>query len=642
MTQLQPRRSYEFGDFQLDPQRRVLRAKSTGQPLTVTGKIFDTLLFFVEHPGELLEKKVLLDTLWPKVVVEESNLTQTIHTLRRILDERRGENRFIVTVPGRGYRFVADVSIVDTSVEEPASAPIASPPALRPASHRFRAIAASIALALVGIVIAIAGLAPQRNSTEATAEIPVGEVDAVAKTPSVAVLPFVDMSAEQNQEHFAEGLSEEILNLLAQSSSMRIIARTSSFSFKDRGDMDIAKIARELEATHVLEGSVRKSGDRLRITAQLVDGKTSGHLWSQTYDRDQADVFRVQDEIAAAVSDALHAKLNPDGNPQLAETTSREAFEHYLHARYLFNRHGTTDIERARKHFEQALKIDPEYARAWSGLAATYHATLATAQPTDSPLQQAWLNSIERGLSLGPGMAETHVRAAQYHWWIGAWKTSDEHCKQAIGLNPSDSLVLSVQADKELSRGHLDEAIALKRRAVAIDPLSVADRATLGIYLASARQLEEAEIELRKANELSASAAITADLAKVLSLRERFEQAAALAEQMPAGPEREQVMALASYGKGDVQSGDRAVTQLLERARGGAFNSALRIMIAEVYAYKGDDAQALRWLEEVLAPHPSMHPNAKAWRRYKILTSPFFNDLRDESRWRRLMGSAIA
>lgn len=638
MTQRQPRRSYEFGDFQLDPQRRVLRVKGTGQVLPVTGKIFDTLLFFVEHPGELLEKRTLLETLWPNVIVEESSLTQTIHTLRRTLDERPGEHRFVVTVPGRGYRFVADVSVVDAAVEEPVSPAAAPTPEPRPATRRFPAVAASIVLTV--IVVAAASLALHRNSTEAVAKNPVAAVDAATDAPSVAVLPFVDMSAEQDQEHFAEGLSEEILNLLAQSSSMRIIARTSSFSFKDRRDMDIAKIAGELNATHVLEGSVRKSGDRLRITAQLVDGKTSGHLWSQTYDRDQGDVFRIQDEIAAAVFDSLHAKLNPGRNPQLAETTSREAFEHYLHARYLFNRHGASDIERAREHFEQALRIDPEYARAWSGLAGTYQATLITIYPEESPMQKAWLHSVERGLSLGPDIAETHVRAAQYHWWLGAWKTSEEHCKQAIALNPSDSLVLSVQAEKSLFRGRLDEAIALKRRALAIDPLSVIDRATLGIYLASAGNLQEAEAELRKASELSAAPAVTADLGKVLSLQRQFEQAVALAEKMPAGVERDQIMALASYGKGDVQAGDRAIASLLQHINGSPFNSASRVMLAEVYAYKGDEAQALHWLEEVLKPHPLTRPSSKASRRHRILASPFLDKLRGDARLQQLMGGA--
>ena len=634
MTQLQPRRSYEFGNFLLDPQRRVLCMKGTRQPLTVTGKIFDTLLFFVEHPGELLEKRRLLETLWPNVIVEESNLTQTIHTLRRVLDERPGEHRFIVTVPGRGYRFVAEVAIVDAPVEEPA--PVAATPELRPSPRRFRAIAAGMVLAVIGIAV----LALQGNSTEATAN-PGREVDALSKAPSVAVLPFVDMSAEQNQEHFAEGLSEEILNLLAQSSSMRVIARTSSFSFRERRDMDIASIARELDATHVLEGSVRKSGARLRITAQLVDAKTSGHLWSQTFDRDLGDVFRIQDEIAAAVFDSLHAKLNPSGSPQLAETTSREAFEHYLHARYLFNRHGASDIERAREHFEQALRIDPDYARAWSGLAGTYQATLITVYPEDSPMQKAWLHSVERGLSLGPDIAETHVRAAQYHWWRGAWETSEQHCKQAITLNPSDSLVLSVQAEKELFRGHLDQAIALKRRALAIDPLSVIDRATLGIYLASAGQLEAAEGELRKASELSAAPAVIADLGKVLSLRRQFAQAAALAAKMPEGIEKDQVMALASYGKGDVQAGDHAIASLVERINGSPFNSASRVMLAEVYAYKGEDAEALHWLEEVLKPYPSTRPSSKASRRHRILASPFLKELRSHARLRQLMGGAI-
>jgi TolB-like protein/DNA-binding winged helix-turn-helix (wHTH) protein len=466
MNQQQERFTYEFGDFRIDPQRRVLVSRS-GQPVQVTGKVFDTLLYLVEHVGELLDKRTLMEALWPQVVVEEANLTQTIHTLRRVLGERPGEHRYIVTVPGRGYRFVAGVTTREIEEELLATAPELH---TLPVSARRRTIAAA-ALAL--LVLATAGLflllkpaptAPQLSA--ATGQ----------RTKSLAVLPFVDMSGEQDQAYFADGLSEEILNLLAQSSSMRIIARTSSFSFKDRHDLDIETIARKLNATHVLEGSVRKSGRRLRVTAQLVDATTSAHLWSQTYDRDLTDIFSVQDEIAAAVTDSLHAKLQDGKEVQRADTTSEQAFEQYLNGRYFFNRRGESDVLRARSYFEKALQMDPKYARAWAGLAGTYLSALDSGQPPDPQMQQAWLKAIEQALSLGPGIAEVHVRAAQYYWWLGEWRRSDEHCKLAIALNPSDALVLSVSASKALVVGHLREALALQRRAVAVDPLSAPGR----------------------------------------------------------------------------------------------------------------------------------------------------------------------
>jgi adenylate cyclase len=336
------------------------------------------------------------------------------------------------------------------------------------------------------------------------------------------VLPFVDMSGEQDQAYFADGLSEEILNLLAQSSSMRIIARTSSFSFKDRRNLDIESIARKLNATHVLEGSVRKSGRRLRITAQLVDATTSAHLWSQTYDRDLTDIFSVQDEIAAAVTDSLHARLEKGNEAQRVDTTSEEAFEYYLNGRYFYNRRGESDVMLARSYFEKALQIDSSYARAWTGLAATYHVEFGSGQKrADTQVQQTWRKAIEQALSLGPGIGEVHVRAAQYYGWLGDWRTSDEHCKLAIALNPSDALVLSVSASKAISKGHLQDALALQRRAVAVDPLSAPGRSNLGTYLAAAGELKAAEAEFRHAKELSPTLpAIDLSIVTVLVLQQ--------------------------------------------------------------------------------------------------------------------------
>lgn len=632
MSHQQERFTYEFGDFRIDPQRRVLFLRSSGQTVQVTGKVFDTLLYLVEHAGELLDKRTLMEALWPQVVVEESNLTQTIHTLRRVLGERPGEHRYIVTVPGRGYRFVAGVTTRE--VQDELAEPTAKPHAL-PASARRRTIGA-VALALL-ILATTAALLPLLKPVST----PHLSAARGQSTITLAVLPFVDMSGEQNQTYFADGLSEEILNLLAQSSTMRIIARTSSFSFKNRHDLDIQAIARKLNATHVLEGSVRKSGKRVRVTAQLVDGTTSAHLWSQTYDRDLTDIFSVQDEIAAAVTDSLHAKLENGKDIARADTTSEQAFEQYLNGRYFLNRRGESDIMRARKYFEKALQLDSSYARAWAGLAGTYLIALDSGQPPDTQTQQTWLKATEQALSLGPEIAETHVRAAQYYWWQGDWRRSEEHCKLAIALNPSDALVLSVSASKALMRDKLQEAIAFQRRAVAVDPLSASGRANLGAYLAAAGALEEAEAEFRHAKELSPTLSmIDLNIANVLALQQRYSESLALVEQMPAGALRDQGLAIAHHGAGNVVEANAALTNLTARANAPDADASLSIMVAEVHAFRGDNEQALKGIEQVLAPDSSGNVHTTLWARLAVLSSPFFGSLKNHARWEPLLASA--
>ncbi|HKR39292.1 MAG TPA: winged helix-turn-helix domain-containing protein, partial [Paraburkholderia sp.] len=351
MAAQQPHPIYEFGDFELDALRRVLVSRADGQQVDITGRVLEALVYLVERPGQLVEKKALIEALWPHVVVEEGNLTQTIHTLRRVLGEKPGEHRYIATVPGRGYRFVAEVNVraEQTKLE-------AAP------SRRSKPVLAGAALAFV--LLAVVALLAWRGRDQPA------DAPSARTQPAIAVLPFVDMSVEQDQQYFAEGLSEEILNLLAHTDTLRVIARTSSFSFKDQ-NADIKTIAQRLAVTHVLEGSVRKSGERVRITAQLIDGSNSAHVWSDTFDRDVHDIFGVQREIASAVADALHVTLGR-GGPRRAETTSTQAYEFYLQGRHLFNRRSDGDLLQAKSHFEKAVQIDPSYGRAWTALSGVY------------------------------------------------------------------------------------------------------------------------------------------------------------------------------------------------------------------------------------------------------------------------------
>jgi TolB-like protein/DNA-binding winged helix-turn-helix (wHTH) protein/Tfp pilus assembly protein PilF len=604
----------------------VLQSRPGGQPLQVTGRVFDTLLYFVERPGELLDKPGLMQALWPNVVVEEANLTQTIHTLRRVLGETPGEHRYIVTIPGRGYRFVADVITVAATDPEPAREHAVS--LKRSQGVRPYAIAA-LSLAMVGVLLYLL-----LRLTDQPGALPT-----VSGAPSIAVLAFADMSPEKDQEHFADGLSEEILNLLAQSSTLRVIARTSSFSFKDQ-TVDIATIASRLNVTHVLEGSVRKSGERIRITAQLVDGATSEHMWSQTYDRDTGDVFNVQTDIAAAVANALQVTLNiGSGN---GEAANAQAYESYLHGRHLLNRRGTADIARARESFEQAVRLDPNYARAWAALAGTIFMTENADRNVPADLRQDLRHAVERAVALGPNLVEAHVRAYQYYALSGNAAAADEHYDRALALNPNDPWVRAALLPSVPERG-LSETIELQRRMVAQDPLSAVSRGNLGVYLMAAGQWEEAKTEYRKALELSpASPKLHRDVTKILILQGRFDEAFAAAGELPEGPLRDQCLALAHHANGQSAAADAALARLVEVGEQPGTDAEFKINIAEVYAYRGNSDEAFKWLtrmNEQTRVENALVPGW--WSRQELSLSPFLKPLESDARWHLLLADGL-
>ena len=617
---------YEFGEFRLDALRRVLSARADGTPLQATGKIFDTLLLFVERAGQLLDKRTLMEELWPDVVVEEKNLTQTVHTLRRLLGERPDDHRYIVTVPGRGYRFVAQVTTTTSEEPQPASQqPIEETSAQRPARPRMLAASALAMVVLAGVAFWLL-----QGARHAERSAPVQPTQL-----SIAVMPFVDLSEAHDQEYFAEGLSEEILNVLAQSTTLRVTARTSSFAFKGR-NVDIATIARELKVTHVLEGSVRKSGNRLRITAQLVDGAGSAHLWSQTYDRDSTDIFGLQDDIATAVAESLQVTLTGNAEARPVQTRNAAAFELYLQGKYFFNRRGESDVERAQDYFQRALQLDPDYGRAWAGLAGVHKVTRERGL-TDS--SDEWRTAVERALQLAPSLAESHVRAAQYYWWQGKPEVSKAHCQRAIALNPSDPLVLSVSAGREFEAGHWSEGIALQRRAVAVDPLAAVGHGNLGSFLASIGEWEEAIVEIEKARELSPTLqGVDSDIARVQILRQHFDEALVAIGRMPEGLARDNCIALSYRAPGQRAAADAALARLEARADAPVVEAEIAIAIAEVYAYRGDNVTALKWVDRALLPTDPKE--ARWWSAEQLNMSPFLKGLHSDARWNALIARA--
>lgn len=295
---------------------------------------------------------------------------------------------------------------------------------------------------------------------------------------SVAVLPFTNMSGDEENEYFSDGITEEILNALAQLPDLRVPGRTSSFSFKNT-DLRISQIADTLGVTHVLEGSVRKSGNRVRITAQLVDARHDEHLWSETYDRGLEDVFAVQTEIARAISAALEIRLGREDETRLADggTGSPEAHDQYLRGRHFWNQRTARSLRRAAEHFGRALELDSTYAEAWSGLADTYsvmsfYAYMDTVALDLADLRERALAAARRAVELGPDMAASRTSLAYAHFFDGNWEDAEREFRRAIELNPGYATARHWYGEFLAYTGRAEEGIPHSRRAVELDPIS--------------------------------------------------------------------------------------------------------------------------------------------------------------------------
>ncbi|MBL8551736.1 MAG: winged helix-turn-helix domain-containing protein [Hyphomonadaceae bacterium] len=402
---------YEFGGFRLDAQRRQLLS-AAGEPVALTPKAFEALLYLVERQGQLLEKRELLAALWPGLTVEENNLNQCISALRRALGEQPGEHRFIVTTPGRGYRFVADVIT-------PGAAPL-SPPA-------------------------------------ATAPKP-------TQRASVAVLPFANLTGDAGKDYFSDGMAEELICTLARTPGLKVPARTSSFAYKGK-DADIRRIAADLGVEAVLEGSVRSAGERIRVTAQLIDADSGFHLWSQNYDRKFEDLFALQDELAGAIAGALRVHLAPKAHP----TRDLEAYQLYMRGQALGSRNDWT----ANRLLDEAIARDPNFARAYAAKVNV----LFFWQSLDFRQQLAdEINATaKRALELDPGLAAVKGITGAVHAMHARWIEAEECFQSACALDPDEPIPFQGYAlGQACAVGRYQAGLESARRAFALAPATMA------------------------------------------------------------------------------------------------------------------------------------------------------------------------
>jgi eukaryotic-like serine/threonine-protein kinase len=411
---------------------------------------------------------------------------------------------------------------------------------------------------------------------------------------TLAVLPFTDMSREQDQEYFADGLAEEILNSLARLRGLRVTGRTSSFMFKGKSE-DLRVVGRKLNVGAVLEGSVRKTGKRVRITAQLVNAADGFHLWSESYDRELNDIFAVQEEIARSVAEALKVTLLGSGaQGQSPRTESVEAYDAFLQAEYFFQRGDDVSLGKAFDGYQQAIRLYPGYAAAWAGLSEVYSAqAFLGARPEEEGVRSA-RDAAEHALTLDPDLASAH-RALGYvkmkHDWD--WSGADAEFQRALALDPSSVWATANAGRLDYFRGRLEESLVLLHGAVERDPLDPLLRQFTADVAMAAGRLDEAEAEYGKALELSPEIYGARDaLSRVYLLKGMPEAALDEIRKPAASATGLYSLALVYHALGRRNDADAALRELTEK-----FGEARAYQVAAVYAYRGEPDRAFEWLE---------------------------------------------
>ena len=522
---------YRFGLFEVDGRTGELRKQ--GRSIKLRGRPFDILLLLLARGGDVISRDELRQQLWPAdtFVDFDHGLNSAMNRLREALGDSAENPRFVETLPKRGYRFIAPIEVVDREVARLGTVS-AAPEPVSPAIA-LEAVAAMEPLASEEAALAREPAAGQRTPAESGAR-PARSVEGPSRVVllaaagalvaavvvallflrvgqnrpphsskmTLAVLPFENLSADADQEFFSDGFTEEMISELGKLDPDRlgVIARTTTRLYKN-ARKDIGQIHQELGVDYVLEGSIRRAANRVRITAQLVQTNDMTHLWAESYDRDVSDVFAIQSEVAMKIAHSLTLALRRPDAGAARGTTSSSAYDLYLRGRAFRDQATEESTHKAIEYFQRAIAADSQYARAYAGIADAYWLLGAPGWEVEQPmgiLQKAQA-SAERALAIDPQLAEARAVLAMvrlsYRWDRAG---SEREIQEAIRLNPSSALAHQYYSTTLTTMGRFDEAIAEARRALELDPLSAPAATTLGIRYLYAGRLAEAQTQFSK------------------------------------------------------------------------------------------------------------------------------------------------
>ncbi len=589
------------GSWCLDPQRDCI--SRAGQRVQLEPRLMRLLRLFTRHAGETLSIERILEDVWGDVVVTPDSVYQAVGALRRALGEGEDGGEYIATVPRRGYRLVAPVVPVAPEMPAYSPAPVAAMAASRSAQRpHVGAVVATLALAAL---VALGATVPRalRQSADPPARTPAASAaggaeaarPAAVAPPSLAVLPFQDLSSARDQQYLADGMAEELMASLAAMPHLRVIARTSSVAAA-RDGADAREVARRLGVTHVIEGSVRRDGGSVRVTTKLVRGVDGVTVWSQTYQRELGNLFAIQDDIGTAVGRSLALVIaGGEVGPRAGRTEVPEAHTQLLLARELMRRGGPEAWRRALEALDRAVAQDPGYAAA---VAARVRVESNFYDWTSEPrwLERATADA-DRAIALAPQLADGFAaRADLEQWYQFDWSGAQADLERAHALEPFDVEVLSGETRLLASLGRLDDALAMQRKAVALDPISVTTWRDLGFILTELGDYGAADEALQHCLQIDPDDAYAhSDLGKLRLLQGKFAAARAAFERVTFEPLRLRGLASAEYSLGHRRLADRYLREMIHR-----YDRKDAYQIAEVYAWRGERGAAFGWFERAV------------------------------------------
>jgi len=614
------RRVLHFGPFTADLDARSLykherRIKLQDQP-------FQVLALLLERPGELVTREELRKRLWAAdtFVDFDHGLNIAINKVRETLGDSADEPQFIQTVPRRGYRFMAALQFDDA----PAGAGSALPAPARPRTAR-RVVYAVLTGTLV-LAAALALVLIRQRSSSHTAPEP-------RRIESIAVLPLKNLSGDPEQEYFADAITEAVITDLAQISALRVVSRTSIMRYKAT-NKPLPEIGQELHVDAVVEGSVLRSGDRVRITAELVDAASDTHLWTRSYERDLRDVLVLQSEVARAIAAEIQVKITPQERTRLGTTRVVDpgAHEAYIKGRFYWNKRTEDGLKKGIEYFQQAIDLEPTYAEAYDGLADCWIGLAWYGYvPSTDAFARAKAAATE-ALELDSSMAEAQTSLA----FVNAnydfdWKAAEDGYRRAIALNPNYANAHHWSATFLSAMGSHEQAIAESERARELDPLSPIINTWLGWRYHFARQYDQAIVQYRKALDLDPNFAPAH-----LVLGQTYEQKNMLKEAIAelakgvslSGGGAVYLASLAhAYGVAGRRSDALKLILKLERLAAGQHVSSYDMALAFVGV--GEKDQAFSWLERAASEH--------APRLMFLNVDPRFDSVRSDPRFRELV-----
>lgn len=453
-----PAAKYAFGPFRVDVAENQLLRDS--QPVPLTSRAFELLTVLLEQSGHLVDKQELLRRVWGGTFVEEAVLSVNVAAIRHALADNG--HHYIETVPKHGYRFVAPVQRI-TPTDAPAeerieAASVAAAAGVQQASTRARGVRLRW-VAMGSLAVLLLGVQASRQALSRSA---LGR--------SVAVLPLQSLSADPEQQHFADAMTDLLITDLGEIPQLRVVSRQSVMQYK-RTQKTVPQIARELNVDAIIEGTVRRDGDQVRITAQLIDAASDRHLWARSYERDLIGAFAFQDDVAESVAQEVGIKLSPTSPARVSPAVPAAAYEAYLRGMYLLDRGQSTE---AIAEFRRAVAADPNYSAAYAKIASAYFdlAYFSTLPPDQAfpRMREAALQAIEADGSNASAHASLAIVKLHYDW---DWPGADREFRRSLELNPSDSEVRHIYAHYLLTVGRWQDSLAEMDRAFQTDPVGL-------------------------------------------------------------------------------------------------------------------------------------------------------------------------